>query len=101
MDVTIQENEKTLVVIFNGRLDSLSSPDAEKEILPLLNEKEFETIILDCSELSYIASSGLRLIFTIFKNGKMRGSRVILRSVTDFVRNILNATGLAAMFEFE
>lgn len=101
MDVTIQENEKILTVIFHGRLDSLSVPEAESEILPLMNQKEFETIILDCHELSYISSSGLRLIFTILKNEKMQGGRVILKDVNGFVNNILNSTGLAAMFEFE
>ena len=101
MDITIQEDEKTLTVNFNGRLDSLSSPEAGKEIMPLINQKDYETIILDCHELAYIASSGLRLIFTILKTGKMKGGRVILKDVNDAVRTILDTTGFVTLFEFQ
>lgn len=101
MDVTIQEKEKTLIVSFNGRLDSLSAPGAEKEILPVMNQNEFETVILDCHELSYIASSGLRLLFTILKTEKMKGGRVILKDVNNFVRSILDLTGFYSMFEIQ
>ena len=101
MDITIQENEKVLTAILNGRLDSLSVPEAEQTIFPLIEEKEYESIILDMTEVNYIASSGLRLIFIIFKNGSAKGGRVILKGVNEFVREVLNATGLAAMFEFE
>lgn len=101
MDITIQENEKVLTAILNGRLDSLSVPEVEQTIFPLIEEKEYESIILDMTEVNYIASSGLRLIFIIFKNGSEKGARVILKGVNDFVREVLNATGLAAMFEFE
>lgn len=101
MNITIQEEEKVLKVEFGGRLDSLSVPDAEKNVLTLLTEKQFEKIVLDMKEVDYIASSGLRLIFTIFKNGRGQGARVVLKNVNDFVRSVLNDTGLAAMFEFE
>lgn len=100
MDITIQNNEKVVIAILSGRLDSLAAPDAETTLLPLM-EEGLETLVLDCSQLDYIASSGLRLFFTLLKQGRAQGVRVVLKSVNDFVREVLDSTGLSAMFEFE
>lgn len=102
MEVTIQKNEKTVTALLNGWLDSLGTPEAEHVLLPLVEDNdEFESIILDCTDLEYIASSGLRLFFAIVKNAKENGSRVIIRNPKDFVTNVLNMTGMSSMFEFE
>lgn len=101
MDITIQNNEKVVTAILSGRLDSLAAPDAETTLLPLMEEEGLETLVLDCSQLDYIASSGLRLFFTLLKQGRAQGVRVVLKRVNDFVREVLDSTGLSAMFEFE
>lgn len=96
-----QEEEKTITVIFNGSLDSLSAPEIEDDVLAQMEEFDFEAIYLDCKDLDYIASSGLRLFFNVLKSGKAHGSRVVLKEPNDFLRKVLDATGLTAMFEFE
>jgi anti-anti-sigma factor len=101
MELIIQEQEKTLAVILKGKLDSLEAPEAEAELLPKIEDNEFETLVIDCSELTYIASSGLRLFFMLVRTGKMNGARVVLKGVNDFVMSVLDSTGMAAMFEFE
>ena len=101
MEIQIQEDKKSVVVYLEGSLDSITTPEAEKEFFPLMGENEFEKITFDCSKLTYIASSGLRFIFTVLKEGKQTGARVILKGVTDFVYSVLNSTGLAPMFEIE
>lgn len=101
MEVTIQKNEKTATAFLNGWLDSLGTPEAECALLPLVEDEEFEIIILDCTDLEYIASSGLRLFFAIVKNAKENGARVIIRNPKEFVTNVLNMTGMSSMFEFE
>ena len=58
-------------------------------------------IVIDCTELEYIASSGLRLLLSILKQAKSVGSRVILKNVNEVVRDVLNLTGFVSLFEFE
>ena len=96
MEFTLKENETTLTVVFNGELDSISSPDVEEELFPLMEEKAFETVILDCTDLSYIASSGLRILFTILQ----RGCHVVIKNANEMLRSVLDSTGLASLFEF-
>lgn len=101
MEIQIQEDKKSVVMFLEGSLDSITAPEAEKELFPLMEENNFEKITLDCSKLNYMASSGLRFIFMVLKQGKESGARVVLKDVNEFVRFVLDSTGLAPMFEFE
>jgi anti-anti-sigma factor len=101
MEIQIQEDNKSVIAFLEGNLDSISAPEAESELFPVMDANEFEKITLDCSKLRYVASSGLRFIFTVLKQGKESGARVILKDVSDFVRSVLDSTGLTPMFEFE
>ena len=101
MEIQIQEDKKSVVIFLEGSLDSITAPEVEKEFFPMMQENEFEKITLDCSKLTYMASSGLRFIFTVLKEGKGTGASVVLKDVNEFVRSILDSTGLTPMFEFE
>ena len=101
MEIQIQEDKKSVVIFLEGSLDSITAPEVEKEFFPMMQENEFEKITLDCSKLTYMASSGLRFIFTVLKEGKESGAQVVLKDVNEFVRSILDSTGLTPMFEFE
>ena len=101
MEIQIQEDKKSVVVYLEGSLDSITAPDVENAFFPMMEENEFEKITLDCSKLTYMASSGLRFIFTVLKQGKEAGAQVVLKDVNEFVRSILDSTGLTPMFEYE
>ena len=101
MEIQIQEDKKNVVIFLEGSLDSITAPDVENAFFPMMEENEFEKITLDCSKLTYMASSGLRFIFTVLKQGKEAGAQVVLKDVNEFVRSILESTGLAPMFEYE
>ena len=101
MEIQIQEDKKNVVIFLEGSLDSITAPEVETEFFPMMQENEFEKITLDCSKLTYMASSGLRFIFTVLKEGKEAGAQVVLKDVNEFVRSILDSTGLTPMFEFE
>ena len=60
MKTTIKEQDGNLVVLLEGRLDTATAPQVEKD-LTSLNDNNGQDIILDCTELTYISSSGLRL----------------------------------------
>lgn len=101
LDIQKNEEEKMILVIFKGRLDSLSVPEIEDDLLSQLEDSQFKTIRLDCKELDYIASSGLRLFVNILKVGRGYGARLIVKDANEFLRKIFDATGLRTMFIFE
>ena len=56
----------------SGRLDTPAAVKAQQEIIPLLENAD-KAITLDCKDLEYISSSGLRLFLTIRKVFMMTG----------------------------
>ena len=77
MTFEIKEQNEKMVVNVNGRLDTPAAVKAQQEIVPLLENANKE-IQLDCNNLEYISSSGLRLFLTIRKEAAAKGGKVII-----------------------
>ena len=100
MEVKINKEGKNVVASLIGRMDT----PASQEIAPQIEALKAEaagTIILDCKELSYISSSGLRLFLTLRKAAAEKGGKVIVRSIGDEIRNVFIMTGFFNLFEIE
>jgi anti-sigma B factor antagonist len=100
MKTTIEENGGVQVVTFEGRLDTAASAQTEKD-LQSLDYESGQDIILDCSHLEYISSSGLRLFLGVLKNAKEKGIHVYIKGITDDVRSVFAMTGFINLFEFK
>ena len=88
------------MAIFEGRLDTAAAPQCEQELKPL-NDCAGEDIILDCTALDYISSSGLRLFLGVLKNAKPKGSHVFITGMNEDLRNVFTMTGFINLFEFK
>jgi anti-sigma B factor antagonist len=99
MKTTLKEENNELVMYFDGRLDTAASPVVEKEMHPLM-ESDDKNIVLDCSKLDYISSSGLRLFLSVLKHAKAKGNHVYIVGVSDDIRNVFAMTGFINLFEF-
>lgn len=94
MDLNIStENGKTQARI-TGRLDTVNSDEFEKKMVPLL-EGGNPDIELDCSELEYISSSGLRLFLTLQKSVNARGGKLVIKNMNSRIKEIFNMTGFS------
>jgi anti-anti-sigma factor len=71
-----------------------------QRLLPV-QEDASGTIILDCEELTYISSSGLRVFLTLRKAAAMKGGKVIIRNINDNIRNVFMMTGFLNLFDIE
>ena len=100
MKTTLKEENNELVMYFDGRLDTAASQVVEKDIQPLL-ESDNKNIVLDCTKLEYISSSGLRLFLSVLKNTKAKGNHVYITGVSNDIRNVFAMTGFINLFEFK
>ena len=98
MNTTIKELEDKFLVTLEGELDTAAAVDVEKTLQPLYttNGKNVE---IDCSQLEYIASSGLRILISILKGAKNGGSQVILKGMNDDIKTVFKLTGFISLFE--
>lgn len=100
MTTTIQENGSQLIALFNGRLDTAAAVPTTEAVQPLMDAENKE-IILDCSQLEYISSSGLRIFLSIRKAAAAHGSHVIVRNINADIRQVFMMTGFISLFEIQ
>ena len=99
MKTTFEEKDGKDVMHFEGRLDTAASVQTEQE-MKVLHNCEGHDIILDCAQLDYISSSGLRLFLALLKIAKAKGSKVCVAGMNDNLRQVFAMTGFTHLFEF-
>ena len=97
--ISIQEQEDNMVAVIDGRLDTPASPKAGKALEPLLHCHD-KDVVLDCTRLDYISSSGLRIFLDILKNVKAHGHQVYLKNISDSIREAFVLTGFINLFKY-
>ena len=60
LEINIEQNADATLVVIKGRMETVAAQDSENKFKSL-DEATAGTIYLDCKELEYISSSGLRL----------------------------------------
>lgn len=101
MKTTIEELDDLTIVTMTGSLDTAAAIETEEILKPITASDEAKDIAIECKELEYIASSGLRILLDVLKKTKAKGKKVILRNVNDDIKNVFNITGFINLFEFE
>ena len=99
MKTAIQEQDGNIVAILNGSLDTAAAQEAEKTLEPLYNVAG-KDIIIDCTDLTYISSAGMRIFLGILQNAEKKGGHVYIRGINDNIRHIFTLTGINNIFEF-
>ena len=97
MEVHITASEGTMTARLVGRLDTPAAAEVTQEIQPLLDHAS-ETIVLDCSELTYISSSGLRQLLVIRKEAGRLGGSIRSTGMKEDILEIFKLSGLDTMF---
>ncbi len=91
-------DEGKLRIALEGRLDTVTAPELEKELkasLPGIKE-----LILDFAGLDYISSAGLRVLLLARKTMQGQGEMRLLH-VNDVILEILEVTGFAEILTIE
>ena len=84
----------------SGRLDTPAAVKAQQEIIPLLENAD-KAITLDCKDLEYISSSGLRLFLTIRKEAQAKGGKVVIININEEIKKVFMMTGFFNLFEIK
>lgn len=100
MEATIQELDGKYVATLNGELDTAAAVEVEQILQPLY-KSDGRDIIIDCTHLDYIASSGLRILISILKGAKAAGSKVVMKNMNEDIKNVFKITGFISLFDFE
>ena len=96
----ITTSEDSITGILTGRLDTAASQKFTNDMKPLVQNAD-KHIILDCSALEFISSSGLRLFLTIRKATMAKGSDVTIIGASEDIKQVFKITGFSPLFIFK
>ena len=100
MNTKFEEINGKYVATLIGEMDTAAALEAEEVLKPLYRSNG-KDVIIDCTDLEYLASSGLRILLSILKGAKACGSKVVMRGVNEDIKNVFKLTGFISLFEFE
>lgn len=94
MDVTINQQENKTFVVLKGRLDTTNANQFQQDIAPLM-EGETPNIEIDCTDMEYTSSQGLRLFLTLQKSVLARKGEMKLINMRPQVKEVFDITGFS------
>lgn len=100
MKTIIEQLEDKYLVTLEGELDTAAAVEAEEQLQPLY-KTDGRDVIIECANLEYIASSGLRILISILKGAKASGSKVVLKNLNEDIQSVFKLTGFISLFEIE
>ncbi len=100
METTITRQEGCIVVTLVGRVDTTTAKELEKLVAELLQD-ECSSVVVDCEKMSYISSSGLRAFLILQKGINAKSGKLVLRSMSDQIKEVFKITGFTSIFTIE
>lgn len=92
MKVDKKTNGKKLTVTIEGRVDTTTAPDLEKEIKGSI--ENISDLVLDFEKVEYISSAGLRVLLSTQKIMNRQGEMSLINVSSD-IMEILDVTGFS------
>lgn len=96
MEITTSVQEKVTIISIAGRIDTISAPVLEQTINHTI-DSGVRRMLLDFSKVSYISSSGLRVLLAAAKKLKNPGDRYGLCCLSADVLKIIRLAGFTSI----
>lgn len=94
MDIIINNEMGKTLVVLKGRIDTTNADQFQQDIAPMM-EGEHPDIEIDCSEMTYTSSQGLRIFLLLQKSVNARGGKMVLRNMNPQVKEVFDITGFS------
>ena len=98
MNITKKQNGTALEIALEGRLDTTTAPDLEKELKESLNG--LTALTLNLEKLDYVSSAGLRVMLSAHKAMRSQGGMKVT-NVNEVVREVFDVTGFSDILTIE
>jgi anti-sigma B factor antagonist len=98
LNIKMDKNGDQMTVSLEGRLDTTTAPDLEKQLKSELGSTK--ELIFDFEKLDYISSAGLHVLLSTQKVMNKQGSMVV-RKVSDSIKEIFDVTGFVDILTIE
>ncbi|WOO40799.1 STAS domain-containing protein [Rubellicoccus peritrichatus] len=97
MEITQDKQDNVNVVSVKGRLDAGTSGSLEEALGSLVEAGEAK-VLVDCRELDYISSAGLRVLLAGAKQFKKLDGSIALSALNPNVKQVFEISGFTSIF---
>lgn len=98
METTITREPGRVTVTIEGRVDTATSAELNEVLAPLSQETGIE-LVLDCENMDYISSSGLRVLLGTQKAITANAGSLVVKNVQDSVKSVFDITGFSSFLD--
>lgn len=96
MEVIINQQEGKTLVKLSGRLDTTNAMAFQADIEPLFRLEDPD-IELDCTDMEYTSSQGLRAFLMLQKSVNARHGKLVMTGMKPQVREVFDITGFSTI----
>ena len=87
-------------IYIDGPLDAIHLEEVKEKLIEV-NTCLGDVIVLDCTEMPFICSSGLRVFLQMNKDVTAAGGKLIIKGLQPLVKNVFDMTGFSQIFNYE
>ena len=98
MQINIQANGEQTVVQLIGNLD-IAATTNQTDLLQQVLDIADRQLVIDCAELEYISSAGLRFFMQLKRESEAKGGKVTICHLNEDVADIFRMSGFHNIFE--
>ena len=98
MNLTEKKQEGIVVIELEGRLDTANYEEVEKKLWSMI-EKGEKFFLLDMKGLSYISSSGLRVLLKSLKKLRGEDGNLVLAGLNNILQDVFEISGFSKFFD--
>lgn len=97
MKITCVKQGSILILGVAGRLDTTNYMEFEKKLLDTIAEND--KTVIDCTELEYVSSSGLRALLMGMKKAESEGKELVLCTLQPAIKEIFRISAFINLFK--
>lgn len=98
MEIYEKKAESCIIVGIIGRLDTTNYGILENKMKELIDNKQIR-ILVDCSKMDYVSSSGLRILLMTLKSITQANGKFVLCELQENIKEIFEISGFNSIFE--
>lgn len=104
MEIAHKRLNRVDLLSITGRLDAMNAPQLKQDLDQLFEQGRYR-IVLDLSDLEYVASPGLRVLIEARKRARdwkitdLEGGDVRIANLPPRIKEVFDLTGFTSLFE--
>ncbi|PKM52802.1 MAG: anti-sigma factor antagonist [Firmicutes bacterium HGW-Firmicutes-5] len=100
MKIDVKQDGEIFVVELEGRMDTNTSPEFQKEMEEYYSKQGFN-MILNFDKLDFVSSAGLRVLLLIQKKSKALSGSLVIKNVKPEIQEVFDMTGFSDILTIE